>query len=136
MDIYIKPTAKNIKLPEYDNRYASFSSFFAAETVVIEPNQSAKVSLGIKVQLPKKFFLLLFPQFSGLIAESQVVECDNFNELSIVFHNPDNQSIVIEKDIRVAIGAIRQKYQVSWRVVDQILTFDERRKINLVVKDE
>ena len=64
LDIKIKKLSKNVQLPKQSTQGAAGMDFYLPQPVEFEPNRSKKVPLGVAVEIPEGYVMLLIPRSS------------------------------------------------------------------------
>lgn len=64
LDIKIKKLNKNVQLPKQSTQGAAGMDFYLPQPVRFEPNFSKKVPLGVAVEIPEGYVMLLIPRSS------------------------------------------------------------------------
>lgn len=64
LNIKIKKLSKNVELPEQGTKGAAGIDFYLPQPVRFEPNRSKQVPLGVAVEIPEGYVMLLIPRSS------------------------------------------------------------------------
>lgn len=64
LDIKIKKLNKNVELPKQGTQGAAGIDFYLPQPVLFEPKRSKKVPLGVAVEIPEGYVMLLVPRSS------------------------------------------------------------------------
>ena len=64
LDIKIKKLSKNVQLPKQGTQGAAGIDFYLPQPVLFEPKRSKKVPLGVAVEIPEGYVMLLVPRSS------------------------------------------------------------------------
>ena len=64
LNIKIKKLNKNVELPKQSTQGAAGMDFYLPQPVRFEPNRSKQVPLGVAVEIPKGYVMLLIPRSS------------------------------------------------------------------------
>lgn len=64
LDIKIKKLNKKVQLPKQSTQGAAGMDFYLPQPVRFEPNHSKKVPLGVAVEIPEGYVMLLIPRSS------------------------------------------------------------------------
>ena len=84
--------------------------FYQPESVVIEPHQTQYVTLGLAVEIPKGYMLMLAPRSSmsktTLIIPNSfgVIDADYRGEIKAILHNTSDMPYLIQKGDRLVQG--------------------------------
>lgn len=99
----------NAKAPEYMTKLSAGADISSLERVEIAPGETKLVRTGIAIALPACTVGLLFPR-SGLSLKTQlrqpnsvgVIDADYRGEIHGMFQNTGDETVVIEKGMRIA----------------------------------
>ena len=64
LNIKIKKLNKNVELPKQGTQGAAGIDFYLPQPVLFEPKRSKKVPLGVAVEIPEGYVMLLIPRSS------------------------------------------------------------------------
>lgn len=64
LDIKIKKLNKNVQLPKQGTQGSAGIDFYLPQSVEFEPKRSKKVPLGVAVEIPEGYVMLLIPRSS------------------------------------------------------------------------
>ena len=83
------------------------------ERVFIHPNSVASFKLGIKLNIPKGYYVELHPRSSmfhklHLLAQVGIIDNDFKEELGYAFYNPSGELVVLPKGMRVCQMIIKK----------------------------
>ena len=111
MNIKIKKLYPNAKLPFYGTEFSAGADLCACleAPVILQPNETKMISIGIAVELPVGYAGLIFAR-SGLASKRDlapankvgVVDCDYRGEWFVPMHNHGLKPQTIEPGERIA----------------------------------
>lgn len=97
------------------------------EPVVVQPNEVAKISTGIKVSIPKGYFGAIYPRSSAGIKHRislantvGIIDSDYRGDIQIFFVNNGDKAHTIHKGDRLAQMIIQPYVQVEFDLVDSL----------------
>jgi dUTP pyrophosphatase len=99
-----------VLLPKVGSEDAAGMDFYQPESVVIEPHQTQYVTLGLAVEIPKGYMLMLAPRSSmsktPLIIPNSfgVIDADYRGEIKAILHNTSDTPYLIQKGNRLVQG--------------------------------
>lgn len=64
LDIKIKKLNKNVQLPKQSTQGAAGMDFYLPKSILFWPRRSKKVPLGVAVEIPEGYVMLLIPRSS------------------------------------------------------------------------
>lgn len=117
--IKIKRCMPGVLLPKVGSVDAAGMDFYQPKSVVIEPHQTQYVTLGLAVEIPKGYMLMLAPRSSmsktPLIIPNSfgVIDADYRGEIKAILHNTSDTPYLIQKGDRlvqcilVPVGALK-----------------------------
>lgn len=101
----IKLFKDDVKLPVKSHLPDSGLDIFMPQGVVLQPLETATVSLQLGVAIPEGFAGMLVPRSSiaakGLVIQTAIIDPDYTGDIHLIITNCSNQVHVIEKDQRV-----------------------------------
>lgn len=101
----IKLFKDDVKLPVKSHLPDSGLDIFMPQGVVLQPLETATVSLQLAVAIPEGFAGMLVPRSSiaakGLVIQTAIIDPDYTGDIHLIITNCSNQIHVIEKDQRV-----------------------------------
>lgn len=110
--IKVKRFMHSALLPKMGSAAAAGMDFYQPESVVIEPHQTQYVTLGLAVEIPKGFMLMLAPRSSmsktPLIIPNSfgVIDADYRGEIKAILHNTSDTPYLIQKGDRLVQGIL------------------------------
>lgn len=110
--IKVKRCIPGVLLPKVGSVDAAGMDFHQPESVVIEPHQTQYVSLGLAVEIPKGYMLMLAPRSSmsktPLIVPNSfgVIDADYRGEIKEILHNTSDTPYLIQKGDRLVQGIL------------------------------
>lgn len=139
LNILVTKTQEYANTPTYGSQFAAGADLYACidpnTTVTIEPNETAKLSVGIKTEIPEGFVGLVFAR-SGLATKKDlapankvgVIDSDYRGEWFVPLHNHGKEARTIENGERIAQVIFMPVPQASFEVVasDEEFTNTER----------
>ena len=117
--IKVKRCMPGVLLPKVGSVDAAGMDFYQPESVVIEPHQTQYVTLGLAVEVPKGYMLMLAPRSSmsktPLIIPNSfgVIDADYRGEIKAILHNTSDTPYLIQKGDRLVqcilapVGALK-----------------------------
>lgn len=131
MKIKIKRLRDNVKLPTYGTSGAAAFDFYLPETIRVYGFNKLKIPLGIAVEIPKGYAMLMIPRSSlGLktsLRQSNsvgLIDSDYRGEIHLVLDNISYKSSEIEVGQRIAQGFIIPIPTVEFEEVDELSKTD------------
>ena len=110
--IKVKRCLPGVLMPKVGSEDAAGMDFYQPEGVVIEPHQTQYVTLGLAVEIPKGYMLMLAPRSSmsktPLIIPNSfgVIDADYRGEIKAILHNTSNDAYLIQKGDRLVQGIL------------------------------
>lgn len=108
--IKVKLCMPGVLLPKVGSVDAAGMDFYQPESVVIEPHQTQYIALGLAMEIPKGYMLMLVPR-SGmsktpLIIPNSfgVIDADYRGEIKAILHNTSDTPYLIQKGDRLVQG--------------------------------
>lgn len=101
-----------VLLPKVGSVDAAGMDFYQPESTVIEPHQTQYVSLGLAVEIPKGYMLMLAPRSSisktPLIIPNSfgVIDADYRGEIKAILYNTSDDAYFIQKGDRLVQGIL------------------------------
>jgi len=101
-----------VLLPKVGSVYAAGMDFYQPESVVIEPHQTQYITLGLAMEIPKGYMLMLAPRSSmsktPLIIPNSfgVIDADYRGEINAILHNTSDTPYLIQKGDRLVQGIL------------------------------
>ena len=108
--IKVKRFMNGVLLPKMGSAAAAGMDFYQPESVVVEPHQTQYVTLGLAVEVPKGYMLMLAPRSSmsktPLIIPNSfgVIDADYRGEIKAILHNTSDTPYLIQKGDRLVQG--------------------------------
>lgn len=99
-------------LPKMGSADAAGMDFYQPESITIEPHQTQYVTLGIAMEIPKGYMLMLAPRSSmsktPLIIPNSfgVIDADYRGEIKGIFKNTSDDAYLIQKGDRLVQGIL------------------------------
>lgn len=110
--IKVKRFMNGVLLPKMGSAAAAGMDFYQPESVVIEPHQTQYATLGLAVEIPKGYMLMLAPRSSmsktPLIIPNSfgVIDADYRGEIKAILHNTSDTPYLIQKGDRLVQGIL------------------------------
>ena len=110
--IKLKRFMNGVLLPKMGSAAAAGMDFYQPESVVIEPHQTQYVTLGLAMEIPKGFMLMLAPRSSmsktPLVIPNSfgVIDADYRGEIKGIFKNISDNAYLIQKGDRLLQGIL------------------------------
>lgn len=110
--IKVKRFMHSALLPKMGSADAAGMDFYQPESVVIEPYQTQYVTLGLAMEIPKGFMLMLAPRSSmsktPLVIPNSfgVIDADYRGEIKGIFKNTSDDEYLIQKGDRLLQGIL------------------------------
>ena len=101
-----------VLLPKIGSEDAAGMDFYQPESIVIEPHQTQYVTLGLAMEIPKGYMLMLAPRSSmsktPLVIPNSfgVIDADYRGEIKGIFKNTSNDAYLIQKGDRLLQGIL------------------------------
>lgn len=119
MKVKIKKTHANGKIPTYTT-----FDLYSAESVRFDYNETKVVKLGVKMEIPEGYVLLLFPgdklkKNAGLrmVNDIEVIDSDYTETIKVLCQNIYSQIDYITKGDRIAKGIIAKIPKIEFEEV-------------------
>lgn len=135
MNVKIKKSHPDAKLPVYSTIGSACFDFFCIEDVALQKDRAKIIRTGIQVEIPEEYVLLLFSRsghgFKNNIRLSNcvgVIDSDFRSEIMIKLiqdENTSEESFEIRANDRIAQGIILPYPKIIFKEVDE-LTNTER----------
>lgn len=126
LDIKIKKLNKNVELPEKGTEGAAGIDFYLPQTVRFEPNYSKQVPLGVAVEIPEGYVMLLIPRSSTWTTPLRmpnsvgVIDSDYRGEVCALLQNTHHLTWTAEAGERLVQGVIVPVPSVQVIEVDEL----------------
>lgn len=110
--IKVKRFMNGVLLPKMGSAAAAGMDFYQPESVVIEPHQTQYVTLGLAMEIPKGYMLMLAPRSSmsktPLVIHNSfgVIDADYRGEIKGIFKNTSDDEYLIQKGDRLLQGIL------------------------------
>lgn len=110
--IKVKRFMNGVLLPKMGSAAAAGMDFYQPESVVVEPHQTKYVTLGLAVEIPKGYMLMLAPRSSmsktPLVIPNSfgVIDADYRGEIKGIFKNTSDDEYLIQKGDRLLQGIL------------------------------
>jgi dUTP pyrophosphatase len=125
MKLNIQRISKDIELPSYSQQGDAGIDLRSAEDITLKPNELRTIKSGIKIEIPPNHVGLIWDR-SGLAAKNGltclagVIDSNFRGEIGIVLKNLGNESIQIEKNMRIAQLLIQPIISANIEEVSQV----------------
>lgn len=110
--IKVKRCMPGVLMPKIGSEDAVGMDFYQPESVVIEPHQTQYVTLGLAMEIPKGYMLMLAPRSSmsktPLVIPNSfgVIDADYRGEIKGIFKNTSDDAYLIQKGDRLLQGIL------------------------------
>lgn len=110
--IKVKRCMPGVLMPKIGSEDAAGMDFYQPESVVIEPHQTQYVTLGLAMEIPKGYMLMLAPRSSmsktPLVIPNSfgVIDADYRGEIKGIFKNTSDDAYLIQKGDRLLQGIL------------------------------
>ena len=124
--IKVKRCLPGVLLPKVGSEDAAGMDFYQPEGVVIEPHQTQYVTLGLAMEIPKGFMLMLAPRSSmsktPLVIPNSfgVIDADYRGEIKGIFKNTSDDAFLIQKGDRLLQGILVPVGALNLLEVDEL----------------
>lgn len=124
--IKVKRFMSGVLLPKMGSATAAGMDFYQPESVVIEPHQTQYVTLGLAMEIPKGFMLMLAPRSSmsktPLVIPNSlgVIDADYRGEIKGIFKNTSDVAYTIQKGDRLLQGILVPVGALNLLEVDEL----------------
>lgn len=126
LDIKIKKLSKNVQLPKQGTQSAAGIDFYLPQPVRFEPNRSKKVPLGVAVEIPEGYVMLLVPRSSTWKTPLRmpnsvgVIDSDYRGEVCALLQNTHHLAWTAEAGERLVQGVITHVPNIQVVEVDEL----------------
>lgn len=110
--IKIKRCMSSVLMPKIGSVDAAGMDFYQPESIAIEPHKTQYVTLGLAMEIPKGFMLILAPRSSmsktPLVIPNSfgVIDADYRGEIKGIFKNTSDSTYLIQKGDRLLQGIL------------------------------
>ena len=110
--IKVKRFMNGVLLPKMGSAAAAGMDFYQPESVVVEPHQTQYVTLGLAMEIPKGYMLMLAPRSSmsktPLVIPNSfgLIDADYRGEIKGIFKNTSDDEYLIQKGDRLLQGIL------------------------------
>lgn len=124
--IKVKRCMHNVLMPKIGSEDAAGMDFYQPESVVVEPHQTQYVTLGLAMEIPKGFMLMLAPRSSmsktPLVIPNSfgVIDADYRGEIKGIFKNTSDDAYLIQKGDRLLQGVLVPVGALNLLEVDEL----------------
>ena len=124
--IKVKRCMPGVLMPKIGSEDATGMDFYQPESVAIEPHQTQYVTLGLAVEIPKGYMLMLAPRSSmsktPLIIPNSfgVIDADYRGEIKAILHNTSDGAYLIQKGDRLVQGILVPVGALNLLEVDEL----------------
>ena len=126
LDIKIKKLNKNVELPKQGTQGAAGIDFYLPQPVRFKPNYSRKVPLGVAVEIPEGYVMLLIPRSSTWKTPLRmpnsvgVIDSDYRGEVCALLRNTSNFTITADVGERLVQGVIVPVPSIQIKEVEEL----------------
>jgi dUTP pyrophosphatase len=124
--IKVKRFMNGALLPKIGSADAAGMDFYQPESVEIEPHQTQYVTLGLAMEIPKGYMLMLAPRSSmsktPLVIPNSfgVIDADYRGEIKGIFKNTGDDAYLIQKGDRLVQGILVPVGALNLLEVDEL----------------
>lgn len=110
--IKVKRCMSSVLMPKIGSEDAAGMDFYQPESITIEPHQTQYVTLGLAMEIPKGYMLMLAPRSSmsktPLVIPNSfgVIDADYRGEIKGIFKNTSDDEYLIQKGDRLLQGVL------------------------------
>ena len=110
--IKVKRCMPGVLMPKIGSEDAAGMDFYQPESVAIKPHQTQYVTLGLAMEIPKGYMLMLSPRSSmsktPLVIPNSfgVIDADYRGEIKGIFKNTSDDEYLIQKGDRLLQGVL------------------------------
>ena len=129
MKVKIKKTHPNGKIPTYATDGAGAFDFYSAEEVDIKGLEVMAIDLGVAMDVPEGYVMLLFPRSSigkntplRMANSVGVIDSDYRGTIHALYENNDICPVLVKKGDRIAQGIIVPIPKVEFEEVEELST--------------
>ena len=126
LNIKIKKLNKNVELPKQSTTGAAGMDFYLPQPVRLTPNRSKKVPLGVAVEIPEGYVMLLIPRSSTWKTPLRmpnsvgVIDSDYRGEVCALLRNTSNFTVTADIGERLVQGVIVPVPEVQIQEVEEL----------------
>lgn len=126
LDIKIKKLNKNVQLPKQSTHGAAGMDFYLPQSVLFWPKRSKKVPLGVAVEIPEGYVMLLIPRSSTWKTPLRmpnsvgVIDSDYRGEVCALLRNTSIFATKADIGERLVQGVIVPVPSVQIKEVDEL----------------
>ena len=126
LDIKIKKLNKNVQLPKQGTQGAAGIDFYLPQPVRFWPKRSKKVPLGVAVEIPEGYVMLLIPRSSTWKTPLRmpnsvgVIDSDYRGEVCALLRNTSNVTWEVLACERLVQGVIVPVPNIQIKEVDEL----------------
>ena len=124
--IKIKRCMPGVLMPKIGSEDAAGMDFYQPESVAIKPHQTQYVTLGLAMEIPKGYMLMLAPRSSmsktPLVIPNSfgVIDADYRGEIKGIFKNTGDSTYLIQKGDRLLQGILVPAGALKLLEVDEL----------------
>ncbi len=127
MNLKVKKTNNEAKLPEYAHQDDAGMDIFSIETKTIDPGESSLIKTGISIELPEDTEAQIRPR-SGLALKYQItllnspgtIDAGYRGEIGVIVINHSKKQFLVTKHMKIAQMIIKPVLNVSIVEVDKL----------------
>jgi len=129
----IKRIDKTIDLPKYHTKGSVAFDFYSRIEVIVKPKEIKYIPLGVCIQLPKGYTLIMAPRSSlhkkGLVLINSIAVfdedfCGDSDEYHTAVYNFSSKAVKIEKGDRLTQGLLIPVLKCEWKEVKSMNSKD------------
>lgn len=124
--IKVKRCMPGVLMPKIGSEDAAGMDFYQPESVAIKPHQTQYVTLGLAMEIPKGYMLMLAPRSSmsktPLVIPNSfgVIDADYRGEIKGIFKNTGDSTYLIQKGDRLLQGILVPAGALKLLEVDEL----------------
>lgn len=124
--IKVKRCMPGVLMPKIGSEDAAGMDFYQPESVAIKPHQTQYVTLGLAMEIPKGYMLMLAPRSSmsktPLVIPNSfgVIDADYRGEIKGIFKNTGDSTYLIQKGDRLLQGVLVPVGALNLLEVDEL----------------
>ena len=129
MKVKIKKTHPNGKIPTYATDGSGAFDFYSAEDVVVHETHAEAINLGVAMEIPDGYVLLLFPRSSTgkntwlrMANSVGVIDSDYRGTIHALYENVVWGNYLVQTGERIAQGIIVPIPKVEFEEVEELST--------------
>lgn len=122
--VKFKKVNPDAQIPVYKSEEAAAFDLYSVEEKTIKINETALISTGISVELPRGYCLQLWDRsglgVKGIHKFAGLIDSDYRGELKAVLHNSSSAEYKVEKGDRIIQAAIVPVFQAEFKEAKEL----------------